>query len=233
MAHGARPAALVLLGDTPPLVAGDPPAYVAWYERVWGGALHLVHGRGDGRLPDPRGFAGLILSGSYRSLAAIEPWMETAAELVRRAYDAGTPVLGVCFGHQLIGHAFGARVIVNQRGWELGTHELRLNAAGRADPLFAGLGAALRVNFAHRDIIDHTSLPPDERLRVLASNDMAEVQALAVGEHVRGIQFHPEQDAAILSANATKVGVAPTGPIEDCADGVAVVANFRRLFVER
>jgi GMP synthase (glutamine-hydrolysing) len=227
----ARPVALVLLGDTPPLAPGGPPAYVAWYERVWGAPLHLVNGRGGGPLPDPRAFAGLLLTGSFRSLAAPEPWMEDAAELVRRAADAGVPVLGVCFGHQLIGHAFGARVIANPRGWELGTRAVRLTEAGRADPLFAGLPAELRVNLAHRDVIDAASLPADGRVRVLAANDMADVQAIAVGEHVRGVQFHPEQDAAILRANAVKVGVTPMDPIADSHDGEAVVASFRRRFV--
>jgi GMP synthase (glutamine-hydrolysing) len=233
MPNAPHPAALLLLGDTPPLVPGGPPAYVAWYERVWGGPLTRIDGRGGRPLPHPRGFAGVLVSGSYRSLAAPEPWMDAAAEFVLRASEAGTPLLGICFGHQLVGYAFGARVISNPRGWELGTHAIRLNAAGRADPLFAGLGDELRVNLSHRDVIDPASLPADGRVRVLAGNATTAVQALAVGEHVRGVQFHPEQDAAILSANAAKVGVAPTAPITDSPDGDAVVANFRRRFVER
>src|SRR5581483_2365591 len=82
------------------------------------------------RPPALADYAGLLVSGSPESVATPAPWMEEVAELVRVAAAGGRPVLGVCFGHQLLGYAFGARVVRNPRGWELGTQEIALTEAG-------------------------------------------------------------------------------------------------------
>jgi GMP synthase (glutamine-hydrolysing) len=102
------------------------------------------------------------------------------------------PVLGVCFGHQLVAHALGGRVERNPRGREAGTGEIRLTDAGRRDPLFAGLPPVLEVQQTHTD---HVASLPDSA-EVLAVNDFTPVQAFAVGDLMRCVQFHPELDAA-------------------------------------
>src|SRR5262249_40900640 len=142
------------------------------------------------RAPELGAYAGIVVSGSPASLTAPAPWMDDVAELARSAAQHGRPVLGVCFGHQLLGWAYGARVTRHPRRWELGTQEVELTNDGRSDPLFADLPDRLEVNETHEDIIDETSLPPE--LRVLAGNAHTPVQALAWKEHVRGLQFHPE-----------------------------------------
>jgi GMP synthase (glutamine-hydrolysing) len=110
---------------------------------------------------------------------------------VRAAADAGVPVLGVCFGHQLVGYAYGGRVRTNPNGWEVGTVGVELTDEGARDPLFAGLPRRIFVNQSHRDEVG--ALGPGTRL--LASGAHTPHQAIAVGDHVRGVQFHPEIDA--------------------------------------
>lgn len=198
----------------------------------------MVDGREPGVKVDVRAFAGVVITGSPASLVDGERpgFADGAAALVHAAHDAGTPTFGVCFGHQLVGWAFGARVTENPRGWEIGSHDVELTPEGRADPLFAGLAPTLRVNLTHRDEV---TLPPPA-LRVLARNERCGVQALAVGDHVRGVQFHPEISGPIVRAYAEArrellVGQdvdAITRGASDSPDGVAVFRAFRAL-VER
>jgi GMP synthase (glutamine-hydrolysing) len=123
--------------------------------------------------------------------------MEGAVELIRHAFAEAVPLLGVCFGHQLIGAAFGGSVIENPAGWEMSTYDIDVH---QDDPLFEGLPARFAVNFSHRDIIDPSTLSPMNGVRVLAGNATAAVQVVAAGPSVRGVQFHPEMDGAIVSA---------------------------------
>ena len=137
-----------------------------------------------------------MITGSPRSLVdgEIEPWMDDAAAFVRAADDVGLPVLGVCFGHQLVGYAYGGRVRTNPSGWEVGTVEVELTDEGARDPLFAGLPRRIRVNQSHRDEVE--TLGPMTRL--LAGSAHTAHQAIAVGDHVRGVQFHPEMNAPVI-----------------------------------
>jgi GMP synthase (glutamine-hydrolysing) len=228
---------LLQLGEAIESVRAVHGGYATWYAREWQGEFTVVDGRGG--LPqklEPRDFAGIVVTGSARSLTRPEPWMDDAADLVIRAHAFGTPVLGVCFGHQLIGKCFGAAVVENPKGWEIGTWEVHLNARGKADPLFEGLPETLHVNLTHQDMVGVGG-----SLTVLASNSQTDVQAIAVDEHVRGIQFHPELSGVITrgyidARRALLVGQDPDALIQrtgDCPHGVAVLRNFRKNFVEQ
>jgi GMP synthase (glutamine-hydrolysing) len=175
-----------------------------------------------------------VVTGSAASLTRVEPWMEDAAALVVRAHDVGVPVLGVCFGHQLVAHAFGGAIVENPAGWEMGTFDVTVDPAALADPLLFGLGPTLRVNLVHRDAV-----VPSPALRVLGRSERTAVQILAVGDHVRGIQFHPEITGSILVGylDARRALLTRDDPdqliagVRDCPDGVAVLANFKKRFV--
>jgi GMP synthase (glutamine-hydrolysing) len=229
-----RPVLLLQLGEAPEPVRRVHGPFATWYDRVWGAPLHHHDARGGGRGPDPHAYAGVVITGSAASLEALEPWMDDAAAFVLHAADAGVPVLGVCFGHQLVGYAHGGRVVKNPRGWEIGSFDIQVDAPD--DPLFAGLGATLRVNLVHQDVVE-----PAAGVRVLASNRVTPVQALAVGEHVRGVQFHPEITGTILRGylDARRSLLTDQDPDRliagagDSPDGVAVLHAFRDRFVAR
>jgi GMP synthase (glutamine-hydrolysing) len=172
--------------------------YEEWFGRVFDDCVELhVHDAVEAPRADVRGIDGLVISGSPLSLVTPEPWMHEAAETVRAAADAGVPVLGVCFGHQLIAFAYGARVRMNPNGWEVGTTAVDLTTDGERDPLFAGVPRSLRVNQSHRDEIWELQLA-HTAIRRLAGGAHTETQAIAVGEHVRGVQFHPEMNGHVV-----------------------------------
>ncbi len=109
-----------------------------------------------------------------------------STEVVRR-FGPGTPILGVCLGHQCIGTAYGAGIV--RAGRPMHGKASRINHDGRG--LFAGLPSPFPAARYHSLVISRTNLPPE--LRVTASADDGEIMAVAHVRHpVIGLQFHPE-----------------------------------------
>ena len=138
--------------------------------------------------PDPRGFAGVIVTGSGAMVTDREPWSEATADWLRRAHARGLPLLGICYGHQLIAHALGGEVGWNPRGREMGTVPVHLHPEAAADPLFRALPAEFPAQTTHLQ----TVLAPPPGAVVLARSALDDCQGFRVGERTWGLQFHPE-----------------------------------------
>ena len=185
-------------GETDPRLVPTIGDYEKWFSRVLGDGVTLeVHRAFDKPHHKLAGYDGMVITGSPRSLVEgeVEPWMDDAAAFVRAADDAGVPVLGVCFGHQLVGYAYGGRVRKNPNGWEVGTVDVELTDEGARDPLFAGLPRASCASTSRTATRSARSAPTT---RVLAGGAHTPHQAIAVGTHVRGVQFHPEMNAPVI-----------------------------------
>lgn len=159
------------------------------------------------KLPKRPGDAGpIVVSGSPHSMTEPTDWMLRVADFLREAAVLQVPTLGVCFGLHLLGHAFGAQVVRNPRGREIGSVEIFLTDAGAKDPLFLGVPRRFWAQATHEDILDRTP----KTAETLAQNAQCPLQALAFGEAVRAVQFHPELSAAavsaIISSRAPKLG---------------------------
>lgn len=116
------------------------------------------------------------------------PWLVAEKAAIRRwVADLKRPYLGICLGHQLLAVALGGQAQKMTRP-EVGLAEVRLTSDGRADPLFSGLPDRLETFQWHG--VEVTRLP--DGAVALASNEAAAVQAMRVGEHAYGVQFHPE-----------------------------------------
>jgi GMP synthase (glutamine-hydrolysing) len=168
--------------------------YELWFSRAAGAAMHPVELHAGERPPPVAGFDAIMMAGSPLSVTNLTDWMERAADYMVDAAEHGTPVLGVCFGHQLLGWRHGAQVVKNPRGEELGTVWIEQTQAGRGSPLFVGIPERFDAQATHEDIV-----LPAPSLQVLASNALCEVQAFAVGPRTFGVQFHPEMDAASIA----------------------------------
>lgn len=145
------------------------------------------------QVPAVDGLAGLVVMGGPMGADQIEehPGLGSEMELIRRAVEADVPVLGICLGHQLIAHAFGAEL---RRGAapEFGMCEVTIEGD---DPLINPLGAVGEVATVMQWHDDVAQLPLDARL--LASSPACPNQAFRLGSAV-GMQFHAEIDAAEL-----------------------------------
>lgn len=154
-----------------------------------GPSLLALDGRAD--LPDLGGFSGVIVTGSPASVTERAPWMLAAEARLRSAVSAGTPVLGICFGHQMLSQALGGKVEKNPRGREIGTVALRLVAD---DPLLDSAQDPFSVNMTHVDSV----LEPPPGARVLASSALEPHAVLRLAERAWSVQFHPEIDAEVM-----------------------------------
>lgn len=132
------------------------------------------------RLP----FDAIVISGSQSSVYDDRPWIARLATWTRRGLNAGLPVLGVCWGHQLLAQMMGGTVEARGR-YELGYVDIVQDAS---DALFSGLLNPFVAFATHSDEV--TTLP--EGGVALARNE-AGVQAFRK-EHAYGVQFHPEYD---------------------------------------
>ncbi len=140
-------------------------------------------------LPPSDSFDRLVLTGSEASVLDEWPWIHREIKFVQRAIDDGKPVLGICFGHQLLARAcWGRGRVRHAKEPEFGWRKIRLDIA---DPLFAGLAPEVVAFCSHFDEVHN--LPPDAV--ILAASDQCPVQAFRMrGQPVWGIQFHPEMD---------------------------------------
>ncbi len=193
---------LVKAGSVSPPVRTALGDYDRWFVRAFGPArcvLRVVEAHLGERLPPrPRELDAVVVTGSPRSVLEREPWMQRAGGWLVEAAEQRVPVLGVCFGHQLLAEALGGRVRKNPLGREIGTVPCALTPAGREDPLFDGAPPAFDVQATHEDEVGE--VPPE--VEVLASNAASRVQAFRAGPFLRAVQFHPEIDAATLRALA-------------------------------
>ncbi|WP_370459055.1 glutamine amidotransferase [Aggregicoccus sp. 17bor-14] len=191
---------LVKAGDAAAPVRLGAGDYDRWFFEALGQEGHrftTVAAHLGAALPArARAFDAVLVAGSPLSVTQPQPWMVRLAEWLREAADQQVPILGVCFGHQLLAWAWGARVVRNVQGREVGTVEVQLSSEGRGDPLFAGLPERFCVQATHEDIVERAPAGA----RVLAGNANTALQALAFAPRVRGVQFHPELTSGALAA---------------------------------
>lgn len=101
------------------------------------------------------------------------------------------PILGICLGHQTIGHVFGASVVKANQPVHGKVHSIKHNNKG----VFKNLNNPLNVTRYHSLVVDLDSLP--DELEVTAMTDENEIMGIRHKKYlIEGVQFHPE---AILS----------------------------------
>lgn len=215
---------IVKTGTTDPGVAATHGDYDAWFTRplVAGGARPAVVDAYAGvPLPDPSGFDGIILTGSPLSVRDGAAWMAALGAWTLRAAET-VPVLAVCFGHQVVGEALGGRIEPNPAGGEYGTITVDLTAAGQAHPLFAGMGAHVRVQSTHKDVL--VRAPEVEGTVLLGSTENTRWQAFAWGPRLHAVQFHPELQPEALADLMASRGIA--GQPQPADDGARILMNW-------
>lgn len=203
------------------VVQHEPDAPAGWLGEWWeagGLALDVVRGDLGEPLPDRLEHDGLVVLGGAMGAHddAEHPWLGPTKALVRGAATGGTPVLGVCLGHQLAAVALGGTSEPNPAGRTLGIVPVRLTPTGSEDPLLGGSDGLPAVHY-NDDVV--TTLPPGAA--VLARLPGGMPQALRFGERAWGVQFHPETPPAVFEAWLLAESVdGPSGEEQRALDAV-------------
>lgn len=179
-------------------------------------------------------YAGVVVTGSPAMVSHRLDWSEKAAEWLARVIEADRlPVLGVCYGHQLMAHALGGRVGANPNGRCMGTQRLTVDA--RDDILLGPRAPQARVHVTHLEVV----LDPPAEARVLGRTEHDPYHALHFGARSWGVQFHPEFDAGIMRCYVEARtdlldgegfdSLAILENVRECPAGTAVLQQFAEI----
>lgn len=156
----------------------------------------------DLTMPDPGSYDVIVPLGSRWGVNDELPWMASEAAMVREAHDAGIPMLGVCFGGQLIAHALGGSV-ARSPAPEVGWYEVD---ASQTD--LVPSGPWFEWHF------DRFTVPPGA---VEIARNANASQAFVMGTTM-GLQFHPEVDEGLLEIWLSGDGAAEIAALGLTAD---------------
>jgi GMP synthase (glutamine-hydrolysing) len=225
----AKPIALIKTGGTIDQIKPLHGDFEDWFGQGMGGAdLLQIDVFRYQRLPVVEEIAGIVITGSASMVSAQQDWSEHTAEWLARAVQKDVPVLGVCYGHQLLAHALGGLVGPNPAGRQIGTIKAHMLEGSDSDPLLGHLPRTFAAQTSHLEAV--LKLPADAQR--LATSALDANFAIRFADQAWGVQFHPEFSRQVMSkyiiyrANQLrKEGINP----EDLLDQTAATSEAQSL----
>ncbi len=195
---------ILKMGSTLPELIASQGDFEDWTVHNMGlprSAVRVINVAGDETLPAHNEVASVVITGAHAMVTEHHAWSERAATWLVGAVARKLPILGICYGHQLLAYALGGEVGDNPQGREFGTVNLTLTAAGHTDQLLKHIAhtksnpspATFKGHMAHTQSI--LRLPP--KARVLATSAHEAYAAVAFTPTTWGVQFHPEFDSNV------------------------------------
>ena len=176
---------ILLTGHAPDIVLGELGDYDTMFARLLAGhgfdyqAWAVVDGDFP---PGPDAADGWLISGSKHGAYEDHDWIPPLEDFIRQVATSGRPMIGICFGHQIIAQALGGKVEKFGGGWSVGNTGYEIE------------GRHWRLNAWHQDQI--TELPPGAR--VIGHSDFCKYAALRYDAPILSVQPHPEFDATMV-----------------------------------
>ena len=145
-------------------------------------------------LPEASACEAVLITGSPYGVYDSTPWMDPLRGFIRRAYDARIPMVGVCFGHQVIADALGGEVRKSEKGWGIGRHTYDITR--RRDWMGEGR-PAVSLSASHQDQV---ITPPPGAVTLARSAHTEHAMLEYADAPVITIQGHPEFSDQYASA---------------------------------
>ena len=172
-------------GQSPEVLRGELGDYDTMFERLLAGrgfdfaTWHVEAMEFPASVHEADGW---LLTGSRHGTYEEHAFIPPLEDFIRRAYAAGVPLVGICFGHQIIAQALGGRVEKFPGGWSIGPQDYDFD------------GETVTLNAWHQDQV--VERPQDAR--VVASSGFCTNAALVYGDRAFTVQAHPEFDDAMI-----------------------------------
>jgi len=151
-------------------------------------------------LPEATRYSGVLITGSPRMVTEQNEVTDALCCWILSIAKLDIPILGICYGHQLLAKAFGGEVGPHPEGPEIGTVTIHLTERAKQDPLFKNTPNSFPAHATHQQSV--LNLP--ENTVVLAANRHDPHHAIRIGEQTWGVQFHPEFTASVMCDYITK-----------------------------
>ncbi len=192
---------IIKAGDTFPAMAkklGDFEDWIATGLCVNKEDVRVVDVPKGDKLPRVETCKSVVISGSHASVTENLSWSVVIEQWVPQLIRSDIPLLGICYGHQLIAKSMGGVVDFHTSGIEIGTTDIEMLDDKTPDPLFKNIPHSFKAHVCHSQTV--TKLP-DQAVRI-AENSFEPNYAFRIGQSAWGVQFHPEFDDKIMAAYA-------------------------------
>lgn len=147
---------------------------------------------------------GWLITGSRHGVYEDHPWIPPLEQLIRDAFSAHVPVVGICFGHQIVAQAMGGKVEKFARGWAVGPTAYDFG------------GQTMTLNAWHQDQV----VKAPQGAKVIAANAFCANAALLYDDRALTIQAHPEYGSDFIEGliEHRGKGVVPDALLADAKD---------------
>jgi GMP synthase-like glutamine amidotransferase len=205
-------------GHAPDAVRPDHGDYPDLFQRLLAGQgfTFRTFAVVDGQFPAGPGDAdGWLITGSRFGAYEDHPWIPPLEDLIRAIRAAGKPLVGICFGHQIIAQALGGKVEKFAGGWSVGRTEYDFG------------GETVALNAWHQDQV---TVRPDGA-QVCATSDFCENAALVYGDRIFTVQAHPEFHRGFTADLIEKRGrgLVPDPLLDAATDRLSLPLDDERL----
>jgi GMP synthase-like glutamine amidotransferase len=174
-------------------------------------------------LPDAGALEAILITGSPAGVYDAVDWIAPLEAFVRAAQDKKVPMVGVCFGHQLIAQALGGTVRKSEKGWGLGRHVYDVAPGNGVIE-----GSRIAVACSHQDQV---ITPPAGARTILSSDFTPHAGLLYAGDTTFSVQPHPEFSVgfALACCEMVRKGEAPESVVTSAQASLAEPLDSARL----
>lgn len=187
------------VGDVPAALRDEFGPYISMFERMFarigaGFTFEVIQIAQGAKFPELDRVEALLIPGAAAGVYDDLGWIDPLCNFIRRAYTARTPMLGVCFGHQVMAHALGGDVRKSEKGWGLGRHTYRV--APRSDA-FTIFGETASIAASHQDQV----ISPPDCAQVYLKSDFTPNAGL-VYDNGAALSMQPHPEFAVAYSKA-------------------------------